>query len=697
MEKNSININGLWTYILDSKNKLKYDFVIKEYKSNKLLDKMEVPNNWQLAGLNNFNGSVWFITEINVPDKYKNFQLPILKFNGIDYFADVWINDVKIGTHEGYFQEFYYNVQNNLKYNEPNYLVVKVNSPKEEPEKVWPLKKQLIKGIFNHHDCRPGGWSYEFGQDKNTGGIWNDVKLIFNNGIYVENVKITSKPIDNNNYARNTILLSYISNIIESFETEIKINVTKDKISIKEFTSKVNIQYGKGECLITFDMNNPELWNTWDLGSPNLYKAVIKSKYFNTVETVFGIRTVNLDNNHNFYINGKKLFLRGTNIIPTQFLSSFDTNKITKLVKLIKDANINVVRVHAHVNRKELYDEFDKQGILLWQDFALQWTYDESTAFVGNAVTQIKDMVKQHYNHPSIVFWCCHNEPGEQIKTLDPFLYQAVLSEDNSRIIRMASNYEEHPYDGWYWGNKEHYAAAPMGPLVTEFGAQAIPCLSSLQKFMTDEEIYTPDWSKWEYHNYQYEQTTFIASVDMGKDINNYISNSQQYQSDVLRTAIENYRRKKNSGITGIFQFMFIDCWESITWSVVDFYGECKQGYYELQKMYSPIFISTRVRQNKYLTKSFLNIDMWVINDLHKEYKNSILRFTHNNKVIFEIDDFMLPANDVVFIDWETLKTPISDHFNEGEHTVFITLLNNNKIIANSDFNISVVKNKLHY
>ena len=113
--------------------------------------------------------------------------------------------------------------------------------------------------------------------------------------------------------------------------------------------------------------------------------------------------------------------------------------------------------------------------------------------------------------------------------------------------------------------------------------------------------------------------------------------------------------------------------------------------------MYSPVYISPRVRQAGYLTKSFLTIDVWVINDLHKSYNNSVLSFTHNDKVIFEIENFTLPANDVVFIDWETLKTPIADHFNEGEHNIYITLLNDNKIIAKSDFTITVTNNKLHY
>ena len=94
--------------------------------------------------------------------------------------------------------------------------------------------------------------------------------------------------------------------------------------------------------------------------------------------------------------------MRGTNIIPEQLLSKLTNSKIKKLVAWIKEANINIVRIHAHVNRQELYSELDKAGILVWQDFALQWTYDTSPEFKANAVSQIKDMVNQFYNHPSM-------------------------------------------------------------------------------------------------------------------------------------------------------------------------------------------------------------------------------------------------------------------------------------------------------
>ncbi len=555
-------------------------------------------------------------------------------------------------------------------------------------------RKKLIKGIFNHHDCRPGGWNPKTGQDQNTGGIWNDVYIKLGYPVVIHKLKVTASFNGNYEEAFLHFDFKYTSkfNLPRTIKLEIKIISPDNKVT-KENLETI-IQPGKNECSYSIKINKPNLWNSWDLGKPNIYHIQVSSKYLENYELNIGIREVKLDGDQRFYLNGKRLFLRGTNIIPTQFLSELNKEKIIKIVKLIKQANINIVRVHAHVNRQELYDEFDKQGILVWQDFSLQWTYDTSNLFADNAVTQIKEMVRMLYNHPSIAFWCCHNEPGEQIHSLDPMLRQAIMSEDNSRIIRLASNYEEHPYDGWYWGNKEHYAAAPMGPLVTEFGAQALPVKSSLQKFISNDKLFPPDWETWEYHDFQVDQTFNIAKVEMGNSIDQFISNSQTYQSDVIETAVNFYRRKKFKGTTGIFQFMFIDCWESITWSVVDFYEKPKPGYETLKKVYQPIFISTNVRQDQYFAGRKLLLDFYIINDYHKKYNGCKLNFLLDGKKFQSIKNININEDDVVFINYESFEFFLPQNISIGEHNIDLELVDNkNKILSKNFFKFVVVGN----
>lgn len=684
------SLNGVWNYFEDGTSEL-------DYKAFSLLKKggakkMKLPINWELAGLHNFNGSVWFYKKFDFTELDTD-SINVLKFYGVDYFVDVWINDEYLGHHEGYFQTFEFILSNSSLKLKNNEIVVRVTSPKEIPNEVWPYKKKLIKGIFNHHDCRPGGWSMEQGQDQNTGGIWNSIEILSGKRIYFKGIKITTKIHTDINSATILIELKNINNFSFPQNVLLNLKVTYNGKKIFRHRFDENISKQNNTTIISFKIKNPKLWNTWDLGEPNLYKIEIASDFSYKVQSEFGIRDVTLKDGNRFFINHKELFLRGTNIIPTQMLSSFDEKKIDALIFSLREANINIVRVHAHINRKELYSAFDRAGILVWQDFALQWTYDTSEDFIVNAVSQIKDMVNQYFNYPSIAVWCCHNEPGEQIKTLDSFLFDAILQEDQSRIIRIASNYEEHPYDGWYWGNMEHFASTPMGPLVTEFGAQAIPQFSSLRKILSQRAIEKYDFKQWEYHNFQFEQTFNIACINKGNSISEFIANSQEYQSKLLKTAIDFYRRKKNDGITGIFQFMFIDCWESISWSVIDFYGKKKSGFYSLKKAFQPLYVSVKLMKERYFMEQELNVDIWVINDLHQTFYNTILDFSHDG-ASFSVQKLnKIESNSILHLNWQENKIPLPKKMSYGNNIINVHLKTaNGDVLSTNDFKISMVR-----
>jgi beta-mannosidase len=691
-------LNGSWRYVTDANDKLTYAKAVASLRK-KNAKEMKVPVNWELAGLHNFSGSVWFAKTFNL--KFISDKLNILEFKGVDYFADVWLNNSYLGNHEGYFQSFYFDVSELLNKNGNNFFVVKVNSPKEEAgeslpasRQVWPLKKKLIKGIFNHHDCRPGAWSYKYGQDQNTGGIWNDILLHSVDELFVESVIVTAKINFVDNMTLIKVTINYCKRKKSFLKDKIEIIITSPSGKKLKLNKEIHLNYVEGKISFVAEVAKPALWWSWDLGKPNLYRLNILGKYVNVENLFFGIREVKLNKKKEFFLNGKKLFLRGTNVIPTQFLSELKQRKISEQVTAIRGANINILRMHAHVNRKEYYDECDKQGILVWQDFALQWTYNSSNNFAENAASQIKDMVKLHYNHPSVAFWCCHNEPGEQINTLDPLLYKSVLEIDKSRIVRLASNYEEHPYDGWYWGNKEHFAAKPMGPLVTEFGAQALPELNSLKRFIPKKDLFDPIKESWAYHDFQYEQTFNIAEVDRGKNVKEFISNSQSYQSELLHTAIDFYRRGKNIDIAGIFQFMFIDCWPSITWSVVDYYGKKKKGYFTLQKAFQPLYVSVSIRIKKYFSGQRLNIDYWIINDYHKQFNSCKIIFRIDKKIIGDFPVKKILEDSITHFNWETNEIKLPIKMKTGKYKVEAELIQNKKIISKNDFEIEIVKKK---
>jgi beta-mannosidase len=612
--KKKTSLNGKWNF---------------KYQDKKA--KIAVPSNWYSAGFDIF-GEADYSRSFNF--KKSKGKKYFLVFMGVDYFCEAALNGKAAGRHEGYFQKFRFDVTDIIK-NGVNRLDVKVNAPKESSD-IWPNSKFLIKGIFNHHDARPGSWNKKTGQDRNTGGIWNDVYIESTDAIEIERVKITPLLKDDgvwnvgseliiNNYS-DTAISASLSALFAPFNFKGESKKTAREISLKP---------GANVIFLHADMQNPALWWTWDFGAPNLYEFVytLKSGALKDVYSdISGIREFKKAEDKAWYLNGKRLFIRGTNIIPTQMLSEYGPGKAAKDVQLLVEANINMVRIHAHVNRKELYYEADKAGLMVWQDFALQWGYETTETFMENAVSQIKDMINQHYNRPSITFWCCHNEPFVSEKQLDPVLYIKAREEDPVRYIEKASDFTQHYYPGWYYENTpENFyldtVNAEKRYIISEYGAEALPCLETMEKMMAPEDLWPPKWETWEYHDFQPEQTFNTARVKMGDTLEEFIESSQKYQADIIKAHTETFRLARYKFLNGILHFMFCECWPSITWAVVDYYRLPKKGYFALKTAMQPVYPGYRlVRKTKSkgerLSWGVLWDSFFIINDLPETLKN---------------------------------------------------------------------------
>jgi beta-mannosidase len=133
---------------------------------------LDVPANWYAAGLDH-QGALWYRTGFARAAADED-TMTTLVFEGVDYYADVWLNGVYLGFYEGYFEPFAFDVSSLLRPG-TNQLSVRVDSPYEIADSEWSLHKRQIKGVFDHHDTRPGGAWSEHGQDANSGGIWAPV------------------------------------------------------------------------------------------------------------------------------------------------------------------------------------------------------------------------------------------------------------------------------------------------------------------------------------------------------------------------------------------------------------------------------------------------------------------------------------------------------------------------------------------
>ncbi len=675
-----ISLNGPWRYKQTGSEMAAYfspNLDVSDWRT------MDIPQNWYLSGLN-YHGVIWFRREFEAEANWQGRAVR-LQFAGVDYFADVWLNGEKLGRHQGYFQPFTFNVADRLNYGGNNVLVIRVESPYEEYGPVWPHRKTLIKGILAHHDTRPGGAWNPAGQEYNTGGIWNDVELIVSDFVTIDAVQLQATwPTT----LTTTTDASLKTHLVLTNHADTPADITVDLTLIpRNFDGEtihlpiqtVTLPPGKTEVNLADRVANPRLWWPWDRGDPNLYTAhVIVASDQGAIaekETAFGFRQILVGEDWTWTLNGQRFFPRGSNYSSSQWLSQTDEAWFWRDVQLMRAANLNFIRVYAHVEPTEFYEATDELGILVWQDFPLQWGYSDAPDFIDEAQRQMGDMVELLYNHPSIVVWNAHNESPwdapwmaslvpdydpRQNKRLDELLRDVARNLDPTRYTHLNSGSgDAHPYPGWDYGQWRDFArlsgeqltgnggtggSVPGGlagaPLVTEYGAQALPNLEMMQTMFALEELNYQSGEvrdRWEFHNFQPDPTFTIAQIDRGETVAEFITNSQAYQANLIKFATETYRRAKYQPLQGIFHFMFVDNWPSITWSVLDYHRQPKAGFSALQTAMQPILPSieatlpSRWEGRRWIYDASANdnlvIALWVVNDTLRDYPKAKLRW----------------------------------------------------------------------
>lgn len=617
---------------------------------------IQVPSNWYLQG-QDLSGVVWYRHQFQV-DPALQGKFVQLVFQGVDYAADVWLNGQHLGFHEGYFHPFRFPISDHLRWRQNNNLVVRVNSPYEEPGRVWSLHKRLIKGIFNHHDTRPGGaWSLR-GQEKNTGGIWAPVFLQVSDQVAIASLKVTPQltlpPSSGTSSALAHVELTVTNPATTAKAVQIRLQLQPDNfpgMASEPVWVTRTLRPGVNPIKIQLPAENPQLWWTWEHGNPNLYNLNVQihreKQLLDQTDTVFGFRSIDFNPKTQVWsLNGKRIFIRGTNYISTQWLSEMTPEKYGYDLSLIKQANINAIRVHAHIEAQNFYHLCDRSGLLIWQDFPLQWGYTDDPAFIPEAARQATEMVDLLYNHPSIIAWSLHNEPPwdadwmkykypdynpQQNQQLDQSLFEHVSRLDTSRWVQKAGTVKEHPWLGWYSGKWQDYAKPTQQAIITEFGAQALPNLPSLRRIFTDATIWpqtNADWEQWHYHNFQKHETFNIAQVPQGKNPQEFIDNTQQYQAQLTQLAAESYRRQRFQPVSTIFQFMFVEDWPSVNWGIVDYWRNPKPGYTALKTAYQPILPSIAWKSQALKPGESQTLNLWVINDLWQPFPQARLSYT---------------------------------------------------------------------
>jgi beta-mannosidase len=410
-----------------------------------------VPGHWQTQGFAGYQGAGWYRCRFTPATADGR---AFLEFGGVDFYADVWLNGDYLGFHEGDFEPFSFDVADVLRPGRENLLVVRVSAPVDGR----PEHKTMPKGGTYHWDALPVRQAPAPGTPEvpsaanpqypnpveNPAGIWRPVALVYRSALHLASVKVT--PVLKEGYREGEI---FIEVTFENYTNRPISEPLRLWVAAHNFEGKGNrhpliLQAPPGRSTHTFPitMKEPALWWSWDLGFPHLYRlwVLVGGEQLPRAEILFGFREFTRGAEWELFLNGRRFFARGTNYLSDRFLSLMTPERYAADVRLIRDANMNMVRVFAHLEQEEFYRLCDEQGILLWQDLPFQWGYEPSGLFIQRAAAVAQAAVKQVYNHPSVVLFCAHSESRiHDFNKLDEVLLRTVRAADPSRPVVKSS------------------------------------------------------------------------------------------------------------------------------------------------------------------------------------------------------------------------------------------------------------------
>ena len=334
-------------------------------------------------------------------------------------------------------------------------------------------------------------------------GIWRPVRLILRDGLRPAGRPAIDTAMGEGGLAEVNVSWPVVLEG-EASEAEFVVGILSDGGGgeVASVSQRVVLSPGRSEIGASLSFEAPRLWSTWDRGKPFLYRAELYLRVSGRAalrgSAVFGVRTIELvrnDRETTFVLNGRRVFLRGTSYFPDVYLSALDRSRYVRDLQAMVRAGMNAVRVHVHVENDAFYDIADRMGLVVVQDFDLNWVYPTDDGFCRRAVSLFEAMIQRLHNHPSVICWICQNEPRGRAESPlhkvspGPQLEEAALRMDPSRpSIRSSDVDDRHSGDSHNWtgslqGHDSHYSDVhdTREKLNTEFGFDAPPAAERVQ------------------------------------------------------------------------------------------------------------------------------------------------------------------------------------------------------------------------
>ena len=684
----SQNLNVGWKLHLNNKE----DWIDARVPGNVHLDHLEnrkIPDPFfgqNEAELQWISDEDWTYKLMFEPDKdlmeRKNI---ILFFHGLDTYADIFLNNIKVLSANNMFHPWSANVKDVIK-DGMNNLEIHFRSPLKEVsgqmnsiDHALPADNDQAGKTSPYTRKAPYHYGWDWGPCLVTSGIWKEVELIGWEDWYVDQLQIKNKNVSKD-AAELEVELTVLSDISEGISV-----CVRESLSGKDFKKIFRMEPGANDLSFTISIDNPDLW--WPVG----HGDQILHEFFLTIETKereehherrLGIRDVKIRRDKDekgesfeIHVNGMPIYSKGANWIPADyFVERLTRDDYKRLLNDAIRANMNTLRIWGGgiYEPDHFYELCDEMGIMVWQDFMFACSmYPANDEFLDSVEKEARYQVNRLKGYASVILWCGNNEIAsgwlswgwkeelpisvwQDYKKLFHELLPKVCHEldperfywpsspghgiDQSDEDQIYGKGDNHYWGVWHGGDEFDAFEDNVGRFMTEYGMQSFPATSTIESF-ADKKEWVLDSAIMNAH-----QKASLGTGNLMKyiedqyrvtnDFDSVTGLSQIMQAESIRFAVEAHRRHMPYCM-GTLYWQFNDCWPVISWSSIDYKGNWKALHYSARNFFKPVIVSLRDLEDV--------VNVHVVNDRHYglDAVVKIGLFGFNGDLLFE-DSFSM-------------------------------------------------------
>jgi len=588
----------------------------------------------------------------------------ILRFGGIDYSAQIYVNGKKVGRHEGMYIPFEAKINDFVNAGENTLVCVLEHAPICDPQPGYTSKTRYLKARFNYK--------------------WDFAARVIDLGLY-EPVTITQyeaarikhsfmRPVCKDGRWKVCFIAEAeaFSNTDAVIAFDIQLNTEKGIVPVR-FEKSVSLTKGINELSEEIQLDEqPLLWWPNGYGDQALSDASISimtgGRTDDCVSCKIGFRTLEFIHadgrgdalKYCVVVNGKRIYLKGTNMVPLDCMHLTDEKEIDEKLRAVKEANVNYLRIWGggHIESESYFRAADKYGLMILQEFTMSSSGCDDVPsrdpdFLGLLKTAAEENVKRLRNHVSLTFMDGGNEltdwrymdredhEGHPATFEDPTLQMLKDIVDRyapdiqmlpssasgpNALYKMGDTGNNHDVHGpWgYMGPYRHYEYYDSSDSIIhgEFGCGGISGMDQIKKIFKEEDqkLYIISENRaWAHHSGGWDSYSMRERTMFGDlkhiPLSDYVKINQFVQAESLRYSLESNRRRQWKNV-GQMTWQFNEPWPNVQCSnVLEYYGGKKLGYYAVKEAYESVLASLKYKKLFYEKGERFESEIWLIND----------------------------------------------------------------------------------